>query len=150
MPTGGGARAAEAIAWPSARARLCAAKTLDAMEFINLCHDCKLFTKQFEAGKISTFKPYSKYPPCFKDISFWLPDGFEPNDFFEIGREVCGELVEKMELVDEFTNPKKGKTSHCYRITYRSMERSLTDEEVNKLQETMREKAESVLKVELR
>ena len=112
--------------------------------------DDKRFTKQFEAGKISTFKPYSKFPPCFKDISFWLPDGFEPNDFFEIGREVCGELVEKMELVDEFTNPKKGKTSHCYRITYRSMERSLTDEEVNKLQETMREKAESVLKVELR
>jgi phenylalanyl-tRNA synthetase beta subunit len=25
--------------------------------------------------------------------------------------------MEKVELVDEFTNPKKGKTSHCYRIT---------------------------------
>ena len=55
-----------------------------------------------------------------------------------------------MALVDEFTNPKKGKTSHCYRVTYRSMDRSLTDEEVNKMQETLREKAEGVLKVELR
>merc|ERR1719247_1828053 len=111
--------------------------------------DDKRFTKQFKAGEIKTFKPYSKYPPCFKDISFWLPEAFEPNDFFEVGREVCGELVEKMELVDEFTNPKKGKTSHCYRITYRSMDRSLTDEEVNEMQSTLRERVTD-LGVELR
>ena len=35
--------------------------------------DDKRFTKQFKAGEITTFKPYSKYPPCFKDISFWIP-----------------------------------------------------------------------------
>ena len=51
--------------------------------------DDSRFSKQFKAGEITTFKPYSKYPPCFKDISFWIPDGFEPNDFFEIGREVA-------------------------------------------------------------
>ena len=109
----------------------------------------KRFTKQFKAGQITPFKPYSKYPPCFKDISFWIPDDFEPNDFFEVGREVCGELVENMSLVDQFTNPKLGKTSHCYRVTYRSMDRSLTDEEVNTMQERLRERATD-LGVELR
>lgn len=37
------------------------------------------FTKQFKAGCFKAggvgakFTPYSKYPPCFKDVSFWLP-----------------------------------------------------------------------------
>ena len=56
----------------------------------------------------------------------------------------------QVDLVDEFTNPKKGKTSHCYRVTYRSMDRSLTDEEVNQLQQTLRDRAEAELLVELR
>jgi phenylalanyl-tRNA synthetase alpha chain len=112
--------------------------------------DDQRFSKQFKPGQLTTFKPYSKYPPVFKDISFWIPEGFEPNDFFELGRGVAGELMEKVELFDEFTNPKKGKTSHAYRITYRSMDRSLTDEEINGLQESLRERAAEELKVELR
>lgn len=37
------------------------------------------FTKQFKAGCFRTggtgakFSSFSKYPPCFKDVSFWLP-----------------------------------------------------------------------------
>jgi len=112
--------------------------------------DDERFTKQFAAGQYTTFKPYSKYPPCEKDIAFWLPEGYEQNDFFELGRGVAGELVENVALIDEFTNPKTGKTSHCYRVTYRSMDRSLTNEEINELQESLRSRAADELKVELR
>eukprot|EP00962_Isochrysis_galbana_P046127 scaffold18435_cov113-Isochrysis_galbana.AAC.9 len=49
------------------------------------------FHKQFKSGQLTKFKSYSKYPPCYKDIAFWLPEsGFEPNDFFELGRGVAG------------------------------------------------------------
>lgn len=98
------------------------------------------FHEQFEAGKITEFKPYSKFPPVFKDIAFWLPEDFVENDFFELARGVAGDLVECMELTDEFTNPKTNKTSKCYRITYRSMDRSLLNEEIDALQDELREK----------
>jgi len=55
----------------------------------------------------------------------------------------------QVKLIDNFTN-KKGMTSHCYRIAYRSMERSLTDEEINSLQLNVRETVKNKLNVELR
>ncbi|KAL6198656.1 hypothetical protein ACLB2K_028445 [Fragaria x ananassa] len=108
------------------------------------------FTSQFLKGQLGVkFKPYSKYPPCYKDVSFWINESFTENNLCEVVREVAGDLAEEVQLIDNFTN-KKGMTSHCYRIAYRSMERSLTDDEINKLQGSVRELVESKLKVVLR
>lgn len=63
---------------------------------------------------------------------------------------VGGDLVEEVKLIDEFTNKKTGKTSNCFRITYRSMERSLTNDEINAIQEKVREEVQTTLGVELR
>ena len=65
-------------------------------------------------------------------------------------RDAAGSLVEEVKLIDEFENPKKGLTSNCFRITYRSMERSLTDEEINAIQDKVRENMVAKLGVELR
>lgn len=108
------------------------------------------FTNQFKGGKLGIkFKPFSKYPPCYKDMSFWLSDEFSENNLCEVVRELAGDLAEEVRLIDNFTN-KQGATSHCYRITYRSMERSLTDEEINEIQNKVRDAAAEKLKVKLR
>ncbi|XP_043696687.1 phenylalanine--tRNA ligase, chloroplastic/mitochondrial-like [Telopea speciosissima] len=108
------------------------------------------FTSQFSEGQLGVkFKPFSKFPPCYKDLSFWINDSFTENNLCEVVRGVAGDLVEEVKLIDNFTN-KKGMTSHCYRIAYRSMERSLTDEEINQLQWNVRELVQSKLAVVLR
>jgi len=58
------------------------------------------FLSQFASGDIVKFKPFSKYPPCLKDISFWLPEGeWNENNFCEIVRGVAGDIVETVKKV---------------------------------------------------
>ncbi|KAF5391343.1 hypothetical protein D9757_001883 [Collybiopsis confluens] len=60
------------------------------------------FLSQFNCGIITTFKPYSKFPACFKDISFWTAQDATPlhdNDFCDVVRDVAGDLVEDVKLV---------------------------------------------------
>ena len=72
------------------------------------------------------------------------------NDLCEKVRGIAGDLVEAVTLIDEFTHPKTGRSSSCYRVAYRSMERSLEDEEINVLQVRVRAALAGELGVELR
>ena len=116
--------------------------------------DDQRFLSQFDATKSSKeqqFQPFSKYPPCLKDITFWVPEeGLDLNTFSELVRGVAGDLAEEVLLIDEFVHPKTGRTSNCYRITYRSMDKVFTNDEVNVVQETLRERVVAELGVELR
>ncbi|KAL4234567.1 Phenylalanyl-tRNA synthetase [Mactra antiquata] len=111
------------------------------------------FTSQFNVEDPSTqitFKPFSKHPPVVNDISFWIPENFHENDFYDIVRSVGGDLIENVELIDVFENKKKQKTSHCYRITYRHMERVLTLNEINTIHENIGAEAYKSLNVIIR
>lgn len=109
------------------------------------------FLGQFKDGKVVAFKEYSKYPANKKDLSFWTSkEGFQENDFMEIVRSVAGDLTEDVKIVDHFKHPKTGRESRCYRINYRSMDRSLSNEEVNELQSRISQECAQKLGVELR
>jgi len=84
------------------------------------------------------YEPVSKYPPVVRDISFIVDKAtFNINRFYEIAREVVDdELIEEMKLLDEFENDAKfgaGKKSYTFRVVYRSLDRTLTSEEVDAL-----------------
>ncbi|KAJ2227969.1 phenylalanyl-tRNA synthetase alpha subunit, mitochondrial [Coemansia sp. RSA 485] len=110
------------------------------------------FTDQFAPDRINSFKQFSRHPACTKDVSFWLPNSgvFHENDLMDLVRETAGDLVEGVKLIDSFTHPKTGKSSCCYRINYCSMDRNVTNEEINAIQERVRERMVSQLGVVLR
>src|SRR3989344_2306850 len=91
--------------------------------------------KQLKLGQ--KYQEVSKYPPITRDISFVVSKDFVPNDYFDLIRDLGGDLVEQVELIDKYEDSKKfgaDKVSYTYRIDYRSMERTLKSEEVDEIQ----------------
>lgn len=97
-------------------------------------------TKQLKLGQ--RFSEVSKYPAVVRDISFIVPNTFTPNNYFDLVREIIGDLAEEVTLLDKYENAAKfgeDNVSYAYRITYRSLDRTLTQEEVNALHKQLEE-----------
>ena len=93
-------------------------------------------TSQFKNLE-SQFKEVSKYPMTYRDISFVIEKNVGLNNYYEMIRDCGGDLVEVVTLTDKYENAEKfgaDKISYTFRIVYRSHERTLTNEEVNKIQ----------------
>lgn len=109
-------------------------------------------TSQFEDIN-SKYKEVSKYPETSRDISFIIDKNVNLNNYYEIVRDFAENLIEEVKLVDEFEDDVKfgkDKKSYTFRIVYRSPERTLTNEEINKIQEEIREKTAQDLNAVLR
>lgn len=65
-------------------------------------------------------------------------------------REIGDDMIEQIIFKDEFFHPKMKKTSHCYSIVYRHMDRILTQREVNKIHDKIRRAAAAKLSVIIR
>lgn len=85
----------------------------------------------------SVYRPISRYPSSMRDISFVVQQNVSLNHYYEIVRELGGDLIEEVRLLDRFENPEKfgpGRVSYTFRIVYQSYERTLTNDEVNAIQ----------------
>jgi phenylalanyl-tRNA synthetase alpha chain len=101
----------------------------------------------------SQYTEVSKYPMTYRDISFVVDKSVSLNNYYEIVRDFAENLIEEVKLVDTYENEEKfgaGKVSYTFRITYRSPERTLTNEEVNAIQEKIIEKTKSELHADIR
>ena len=101
----------------------------------------------------SQYKEVSKYPETSRDISFVIDKSINLNNYYEIVRDFADNLIEEVKLVDSYENEAKfgtGKMSYTFRIVYRSPERTLTNEEINKIQDQIRQKTETDLHAVLR
>ena len=127
-------------------------------------NDSRFLSQFTNITSIKRFVPFSKHPACYKDVAFWLRSSsnsaggglgsnaqdYHENDFMEVVRGVGGNLVEDVKLVDEFSHPTSGRKSLCYRINYRSLERTLSNEKVNELHTEVKKRLVEKLGVEVR
>ncbi len=101
----------------------------------------------------SKFKEVSKYPSVVRDISFIIDKNINLNNYYEIVRDFAENLIEEVKLLDEYEDNEKfgaDKKSYTFRIIYRSPERTLTNEEINVIQEKIRDKTAQDLRAILR
>jgi phenylalanyl-tRNA synthetase alpha chain len=106
--------------------------------------------KQLKLG--NKFVEVSKYPPITRDISFIVDKNFVPNNYFDLIRDIGGDLVEQVELLDKFENEKFGndKVSYTYRVIYRSPDRTLKTEEIEPLHNKLYEETKNQYNAQLR
>ncbi len=117
-----------------------------------LWSDDPRITSQFKDIN-SKYKEVSKYPEIARDISFIIDKNINLNNYYEIVRDFAENLIEEVKLLDSYEDDAKfgkDKKSYTFRIVYRSPERTLTNEEINKIQEEIREETVKELKAELR
>jgi len=111
----------------------------------------KRVKRQLRLG--NKFQEVSKFPPVTRDISFIVDKKFVPNDYFDLIRDLGGDLVEEVRLLDKYFNPKKfgtNKLSYTYRIIYRKGDRTLLSAEVDKIQKKIYNKTAQRFNAKLR
>ncbi len=117
-----------------------------------LWSDDPRITSQFKDIN-SKYKEVSKYPEISRDISFVIDKNINLNNYYEIVRDFAQNLIEEVKLIDEYEDEKKfgkDKKSYTFRIVYRSPERTLKNDEINKIQTEIRNKTKQELNAVLR
>ncbi len=107
--------------------------------------------KQLHLG--NKFKEVSKFPPITRDISFIVSKEFVPNNYYDLIRDMGGNLIEEVQLADTYTNPEKfgaDNVSYTFRIVYRSNERTLVSSEVDEIQTQIYDATKQQFGAELR
>ena len=107
--------------------------------------------KQLKLG--NKFKEVSKFPSITRDISFVVDKSFIPNNYFDLIRDLGGDLVEEVTLLDKYENAEKfgqDKMSYTYRIIYRSNERTLKTEEIDPIQKKITQETVKQFGAEIR
>lgn len=88
------------------------------------------------------FRKISQYPFMIRDIAVFVPEGTEENKLLNLITEKAGQLLVRTRLFDVFTKKfpdGPAKTSYAYRLIFQSYEKTLSDEEINKVMLEMTE-----------
>jgi phenylalanyl-tRNA synthetase beta chain len=87
-------------------------------------------------------KPIPKFPAIYRDITIIVDRNIETQTVLETAENIREPLVENLHLFDVFEGDPiaAGKKSVSFRVTYRSPEKTLEDDDVNDLHKSITEK----------
>ena len=103
----------------------------------------KLLAKK--TGKMK-YKEISKYPTVKKDISIVVDTDITSNEIAVAIKKSAGSLLLNTEVFDVYTGKgiEEGKKSLAYSLTFGTNDRTLTDEEINKVLEKIIERLSKI------
>lgn len=99
------------------------------------------------------YRELPQFPGTARDISFVAPDTLHHQHILDGIASLKLPLLEKIDLTDIFADDKvlgPGRRSLTYSLTFRDSKRTLTDEEVNRLQDKVRSFLAAEFNLELR
>ncbi len=97
------------------------------------CFELNLETLLQDAPKKLKFAPIPKYPETLRDISILVDKSVKSQTVTQLIQKVNSPLLHRVELYDQFEGKKLGldKKSFTFSLAFQSLEKTLTDEEVN-------------------
>ena len=109
----------------------------------------KLLSKR--TGKMK-FKEISKYPEISKDLAIVVDKNISADEIAKLIKKAAGALLTKIEIFDvyEGINIPKNKRSIAYSLSFGTMDRTLTDEEINNIMSKVIENLQNKIGAELR
>jgi phenylalanyl-tRNA synthetase beta chain len=99
-----------------------------------------------------SYKPVPQYPAISRDVAIVVDESVTHHDIQRVVQAAAPVELTAIELFDIFNGRgmKQGKKSLGYSLTYRSFERTLTDEDANGYHETIKDALKRELNVDIR
>ena len=91
------------------------------------------------APEVVSFAPFGAFPVLRQDIAVTLPENVSAQDLLGIVRAAGGRSLADVEIFDVYTGEQvgEGRRSLALALSFRSLERTLTDEDVEPVREAI-------------
>jgi len=101
---------------------------------------------------IKDYKPLPKYPALNRDLAIVVDNSISNKEIKEVIYNTAGDRLESLELFDLYRGEQvpEDKKSMAYSLSYRTKDKTLTDEEVNRIQVSIQEELNNKLEAEIR
>lgn len=121
--------------------------------------DCEVYAAQIDfdallknATSAKTYKKLPKYPAVTRDLALLANEDVLAGDIYDIIKKASGKILDSIKLFDIYRGDQieNGMKSMAYSIVFRAEDRTLTDDEINKVMDKILRSLEHQVGAKLR